>query len=175
MVPQITKGILIDILESENYVPDDGVGDDKMPIFGYHKQVRFLFRIPELGLFVPKIVHELQWYRSRYALQVFHPKQKKIVPIQVTSEVLLPYHKQRKITPIILAQYMLGWVDYENGGLIPFQTGQSAMFYLRKYGKGYSLSRYHFEFGNDNIIEPFDITTEKDFNAIYLSSIIAPE
>lgn len=108
------------------------------------------------GVFVHKRVHSVKYYvERRYRLQVFSTKEPAVYPLEMPPDELLPRVKVPSVRQ--LARYLVAWHDYETNTRIPFVTGQQALFFLRHFPKGFSLSRHYYDGTVDKYVPNFAI------------------
>lgn len=116
---------------------------------------------------IQKVIHEPLWYSRRYRLQVFHSKEKKVVPMKQQFDILQTLEFEKRLYDTQrLASLALGFIDYETTTIIPVSTGRTFYAYRVMYRGGAVISRYIYKGERGDEIFPDDFTIGYDTQQI---------
>lgn len=150
--------------------------EEKFVKYNYGLQLTISILVYELmqdGEWVPfeevvkKVIHEPLWYTGKYRLQVFHSKQKKVVPMKQQFDILqtLDFEKRLYDTQR-LASLALGFIDYDTGAIFPVTSGRTFHAFRVAYRGGITISRYVYQDKRNEEIIPDDFTVGYDTQQI---------
>lgn len=115
----------------------------------FNLALRLQLLIIEKDIVVPKIIHEPAYYS--YRTQVFHPKERKIVPAKkVWKETYSRSGEGREKALSKFAGLVLGLFNYETGTTYRLRSGMCFKAFLWEYRGKPCVSRYHFS-GSETI------------------------
>lgn len=116
---------------------------------------------------VQKVIHEPLWYSRRYRLQIFHSKEKKVVPMKQQFDILQTLEFEKRLYDTQrLASLALGFIDYSTGTIIPVTSGRTFHAFRMPYRGTTVISRYVYQGERGDEIFPDDFTVGYDTQEI---------
>ena len=150
--------------------------EEKFVKYNYGLQITIsilVYEIEQNGEWVPyhevvkKVIHEPLWYTGKYRLQVFHSKQKKVVPMKQQFDILQTLEFEKRLYDTQrLASLALGFIDYNTGAIIPVTSGRTFHAYRMPYRGATVISRYVYQGERGDEIFPDDFTVGYDTQEI---------